>query len=819
MTRNNGLWIGAMMALPVTGLAANLPPTFTPIPAQTIAEGQTSSITVSATDPEGTAVTITAKSLKTWMTLSNKVLTLKPGLTHAGSYSVSLTATDAAGGKSTLTVPVTVTNTNQAPVLGALSGKTVAEGATLSFGVTATDADKDVVTITASPLKSWMSFKSNTFTATPGFADSGSYTVTFTASDGKLSSQGSMTITVTDVNQAPVFGTMGSFNVSEGGTLSLPVTATDPDGSPVTITATGLQTSWMSFDGSRFTATPDHTKAGSYTLTFTASDGVKQTKSTVTLVVADTNRAPVLTPVGAWNVGETYALSLPIIASDADGDAVTVTASGLQSWMTFDGRTFRARPGRGNAGSYHVTFTASDGKTTGTDAATINVTLDDSAFPKPWTQYIGSQWTGATWAGTERAWLGYLTGLNLMNSPGKINDLVSEVQTRTQARDIIITIEGFGGDGDGTNTSKMGDLFDLLRAGGLGTWQSTVINQIQTLATVDPDAKRIVYQLGNEITKQNFSDTLRAWAASRGITIPGASQYYDPELIPFYVEYYLAPTVEAANQASLNAYGDADKVNLALGSIGNGGTSDAQAFLDMLLNYQVTGTYSPSLAGKRVYELVDLITVHYPGATTNLNPILDKWLGVGNLKGLWTTETIGINAAEAGEGAGRAVWELGNNLGWYYNLGLTPDQTRVSFYGWDVGSSVAGTSADTSMKDFYNFFGDAPLEVLGAYATLTGATTALQTQQFNSVTDGNKRAVSVTTTTQGVQSSSLQSLNVKKDGWTGHVTATVHHYSPAGHTVTTASVSEGTTSYTVTLSPAIALTGGGDTVMVTLARQ
>jgi|GEM_PF-5048718 len=811
-------WLSALMVLSSVGHTANLPPAFTAVSAKTVAEGQSLSFTVSASDPEGTAVSIIGKSLKTWMSFKNNVFTANPSLSNSGNYSVSFTATDATGKIASLSVPITVTNTNQAPTISALTSRSVAEGGSLSFGISASDPDKDVVTLSAAPLKSWMKLTGTTFTATPGFSDSGTHTVTITASDGKLSTSAVQTITVTDVNQAPVFGAFGSLTVAEGGSLVKTITASDPDGSPVTITASGLQTAWMSFDGGKLTATPDYTKAGNYAISFTASDGVKQTKSTVTLVVTNTNRAPKLNSIGAWNVGEGRALSLPINASDEDGDSLTVIANGLQSWMSFDGRTFRARPTTGKHGNYNVTFSVSDGKASDSETFPVTVTLDDSAFPRPWNAYWGSQWSGATWATTERSWLGYLTGINLLDKTNMVNTLASEVGTRIQDRDVIVTVAGFGGNTD-VEMTTMGDLFDLLQAGGLEVWQNVVMAQVDALSPTDPQAKHLVYQLGNEITKETFSNTLRTWAASRGIVLPGTSQEYDHELIPYYVEYYLAPTVEAARQSSLKQYGDAEAINLALGSIGNGGNASARAFLDALLDFEVEGTYAPSLAGKRVYELINLITVHYPGSSSNLDLIWNKWRGMGSLRGLWVTEVVGIRAAEAGQGAAVAVSELGNHMARHYQQGLTPEEARVSIYGWETGNTVVGTKADDAMTTFHAFFGNAALEVETNYATVTGASSALKTTQFTSVDDSDRRAIVVGTVTNLPQSSSLQSVTFNKDGWSGHVTATLNRFTAAGHVVSNPTVTESATTYTVTLNSPINLSGEGDAVMITLLKN
>lgn len=620
-------------------------------------------------------------------------------------------------------------------------------------------------------------------------------------------------------NLPPVIDPVPSQTVAEGETLTKAISASDPDGGVVTIIATGLQNSWMSFDGANLTLTPGHDQAGNYEVTVVASDGVSRSKATLGITVSNTNRAPELSALGEWHVGVGHALSFPVTASDADNDTLRVSASGLQYWMSFDGKSFRAYPPLGNVGSYMVTITASDDQASVSLPVTIHVTEEGQAFPPPWTAYVGSQWTGTVWSGTERSWLGYLTGINLVNSPGKIGDLVEEVGNRIVNHDVIVTIEGFGGDSDATTSSEIAPVIDLMYSGGLATWQESVIMQVEALSPLDLEARRIYYQLGNEITKQKNSDTIRAWAATRGIVIPGASRDNDHEMIPYYVEYYLAPTLEAMAIASERAYGDPDKVNITLGSIGNGGTTDARAYLDALLNYRVQGQYAPSLAGKQVYELVDLLTVHYPGATSNLDPIIDQWMGRGAVRGLWTTEVIGIKDAAAGKGAGTAAWELNNYLMWTYERGLTSEQVRYSLYGWEISGSASNTAADRFMQDFLGFFGNVALEARRNDVQLTGDASLLQATLFIPLADQTSRAVTVTTSSQLAQNALLSGLTVDKSDWTGEVVAMVNQYTPSGLQVSTARVVEGNDHYSITLSPSITLTGGGDAVMVTLKRK
>ena len=78
---------------------------------------------------------------------------------------------------------------NRSPVLAAVGDRTVAEGATLNFTVSATDPDAgDTLTYAASSLPAGATFDpaTRTFNWTPGFAQAGTYSgVTFTVDDGE----------------------------------------------------------------------------------------------------------------------------------------------------------------------------------------------------------------------------------------------------------------------------------------------------------------------------------------------------------------------------------------------------------------------------------------------------------------------------------------------------------------------------------------------------------------------------------------------------------------------------------------------------------
>jgi chitodextrinase len=94
------------------------------------------------------------------------------------------------------------------------------------------------------------------------------------------------------------------------------------------------------------------------------------------------NSAPVLATVGDRNVDEGKVLSFKLAASDADGDRIAFSSSGLPQNSTLDAGTgeFKFSPSHSQAGNYAVTFTATDTKGAG-DSETVTITVADVNRP------------------------------------------------------------------------------------------------------------------------------------------------------------------------------------------------------------------------------------------------------------------------------------------------------------------------------------------------------------------------------------------------------------------------------------------------------
>ncbi len=116
----------------------------------------------------------------------------------AGRYNISINASD---GKTSVKefVKLIVNKLNHAPefVASSLNNVIVEEGDLIVLSPQVKDKDNDSITITYS---GWM--KTSKYQTT--FEDAGTYNVTVTASDGKLKIEKTITVTVKNVNRAPV---------------------------------------------------------------------------------------------------------------------------------------------------------------------------------------------------------------------------------------------------------------------------------------------------------------------------------------------------------------------------------------------------------------------------------------------------------------------------------------------------------------------------------------------------------------------------------------------------------------------------------------
>ncbi|HEY6572870.1 MAG TPA: PKD domain-containing protein, partial [Candidatus Eisenbacteria bacterium] len=384
------------------------PPVLSPIADLTVPEGATGSTPVSVTDPDVELITLTASlpafavldaPLSGTGTFSTTVTASPPAGSAAGSpYAASVTATSGLL-SDTQNFQIIVTVGNNPPVLAAIGAKVIAEGATTDYPVSATDADGDLITISASlpafgtlnaPLTGTGTVTTS-FTLAPGVGTAGTYTGTVTATAAGLTDSETFTITVTAVgNEAVVLDAIANITLAEGTSASAIVHATDADNDFITVTATlpAFATLLAPTTGTGSVSTtisinPGFDDAGVYTATVTATDGILPVTRSFTITVTDVagNQSPTISAPATQAVDEGQNLNFSVTATDGDGDPLTLTASGVPAGATFTDNgngtgTFNWTPTTSQAGTYTVVFSVSDGKG-GTDSASTIITVNN----------------------------------------------------------------------------------------------------------------------------------------------------------------------------------------------------------------------------------------------------------------------------------------------------------------------------------------------------------------------------------------------------------------------------------------------------------
>ena len=224
-------------------------------------------------------------------------------------------------------------------------------------------------------------FSGSTLTVTARATGRATITITARDPDGLTATQ-RVRVTVEQGNRAPrPVGSIPAQTLNTGGTRSIGVSQyfNDPDGDPLTYTATSSNTSVATVSVLGSTVTIRAVATGSATITITARDpdGLTATQS-ASVTVQQPNRAP--RPVGSipaqtLNPGGTRSISASQYFTDPDGDALTYTATSSNTsvaTVSVSGSTVTIRAVA--TGRATITITARDpGGLTARQQASVNV--------------------------------------------------------------------------------------------------------------------------------------------------------------------------------------------------------------------------------------------------------------------------------------------------------------------------------------------------------------------------------------------------------------------------------------------------------------
>ena len=351
-------------------ITVNSAPVFTSTPVTAVIERDVYSYSITATDADGDALTITAPILSAWLTFvdnGNGTATLSgmPDGGDIGDHGVRLRVSDGIAAPVNQDFTITVTAAADAPVITLLGAAVidVAEGANYNDpGATASDVQDGDLTadiVVDNPVD----------TAVPG-----TYTVTYTVQDSAGNvGQEQRTVNViaaSPTNRAPSFTSTPVTTVTQGNGYSYSITATDADGDALTITAPILS-AWLTFvDNGNGTATlsgmPDGGDIGDHGVRLRVSDGIAApVNQDFTITVTAAADAPVITLLGAAVIDVAEGANY----NDPGATASDVQDGDLTADIVVDNPVDTAVPG-----TYTVTYTVQDSAgNVGQEQRTVNV--------------------------------------------------------------------------------------------------------------------------------------------------------------------------------------------------------------------------------------------------------------------------------------------------------------------------------------------------------------------------------------------------------------------------------------------------------------
>ena len=294
------------------------------------------------------------------------------------------------------TIAVTVNEVNLMPVMDTIGSQNVAEGELLTFTATASDSDLPANPLTFSlsgtvPTGAGIGAADGVFSWTPA-EDQGPEIHSFDVcvSDGSLNDCQTITVTVSEVNVAPVLDGISNRTVMEGELLTFTATASDSDlpANTLTFSLTGTVPTGAvigAADGI-FTWTPTEDQTGvDHTFTVqVCDDDISPLCDTeeITVTVIESNVVPVAVDDSYEAVEDTQLVvsaELGVLVNDSDEDedeltAVKTSEPGHGSVNLSPDGSFVYTPAENYYGSDSFTYKANDSKAD-SEIATVSINI------------------------------------------------------------------------------------------------------------------------------------------------------------------------------------------------------------------------------------------------------------------------------------------------------------------------------------------------------------------------------------------------------------------------------------------------------------
>lgn len=363
-------------------------PTPTTSTSQTVQEDGSTTISLTATDPNGQAVTfaITTDPTNGTATLSGTDITYTPNANFYGTDSFDYTASNGTYTSDPATITITVEGEDDGdPTTNDVSATTNEDTVvTVNLDATEIDGDNYSFSIVSQPTNGTLgSVNGNQVEYTPNQDFNGTDTFTFEATDDRTYRRNvaTATITINAVNDAPVANDITSQVTDENRLMQLDITldATDVDGDALTYSVVGTNNGTVTVNGSTATYIPNQDWNGEDTFTYKANDGTDDSNTaTVTVTVNAVNDAPVTQNVSFTTDEDTpYTESYIGYVSDIDGDDLTIIGVTNPTFgtATCEGTDCTYTPYQDVHGTDSFTYKVNDGELD-SNISTVSVTIN-----------------------------------------------------------------------------------------------------------------------------------------------------------------------------------------------------------------------------------------------------------------------------------------------------------------------------------------------------------------------------------------------------------------------------------------------------------
>lgn len=215
-------------------------------PSPSVNENQSLTFNLIAVDPEGTLPVLSALGLPKNAAFADSAngrgsFYWTPTFSQEGNYVFRFIASDGSLAD-TERVMISVGNVNRPPILLPIDSQFFLEGNAAAFGIRGIDPDGDSIFLSADSIPTGAFFVDSLngrggFFWSPFFDQAGEHRPVFSVTDRQFTDVKNARLVVLDFDRAPGLATLPDQRVTEGQILSLAISASDPDGDNITLSA------------------------------------------------------------------------------------------------------------------------------------------------------------------------------------------------------------------------------------------------------------------------------------------------------------------------------------------------------------------------------------------------------------------------------------------------------------------------------------------------------------------------------------------------------------------------------------------------------